>query len=227
MGVWAHPDDETFMIGGIMSMAAANGQKVVSVTATKGEAGLQDESKWPAAQLGSIREKELEAALNILGTPHHSWLDCQDGLCTNADEQEVVTKLVQTIEEHKPDTIITFPPDGLTGHPDHKAVSAWAQAAVAASNYAPTLYFAVQTQESYDSFWRVVDENLNVYFATDNPQFVPQAECDICILLEPAVAAKKTTALKIMPSQYQSLFEFLGDKGVEAAAGVEALVRSK
>lgn len=208
-----------------MSIAAAQNQRVISVTATKGEAGVQDESKWPADQLGVIRERELEAALSILGAPEHSWLGLQDGQCANEDAEVCIAKIAALIDAHKPDTVITFPPDGLTGHPDHQAVSAWVQVAVEQATHKPTLYFAVQTQESYDSFWRVVDEKLNVYFATDSPQFVPQSDCDICILLEPAVAAKKAAALNVMPSQYESLFDFLGGKGVEAAVGVEALVR--
>ena len=60
--VAAHPDDETFNAGGILAAAARNGQTVIVVTATKGEGGVQDESRWPADSLGDIRAKELKQA---------------------------------------------------------------------------------------------------------------------------------------------------------------------
>jgi LmbE family N-acetylglucosaminyl deacetylase len=225
LGVWAHPDDESFMVGGILNMAAANGQQVICVTATKGEQGIQDVSKWPAATLGEIREQELKESLEILGVQHHHQFDYGDSKCADVDETEAVSRIVELIEQYKPDTIITFPPDGLTGHPDHQAVSRWARQAAQQSDSKPQVYFAVQTQEAYDSFLRVMDEQFNVYFATDNPIFVPESECDILVKLQPEVAEKKATALKVQESQFTKVFESLGFKGVEFALGVEGLVK--
>jgi LmbE family N-acetylglucosaminyl deacetylase len=223
LGIWAHPDDESFTVGGILSMAIANGQKVVCVTATKGEAGTKDGSV--SAELGDTRAEELAAALDILGITEHSWLGYHDGGCTDVPQNEAVDQLVKLIEQHKPDSIITFAPDGLTGHPDHQTISRWSQAAAAQSSTQPDVYFAVHTQETYDSFMKVIDEQFNIYFATENPVFTPEAACDMVIHLEPQVAERKMQALKAMPSQYGAWFEFLGDKGVEFALGTEALVK--
>lgn len=227
LGVWAHPDDESFMVGGILNMAAANGQQVICVTATKGEQGIQDESKWPAATLGQAREQELKKALQILGIQNHHQFDYGDGKCADVDEAEAVGRIKQLIEEYKPNTIITFPPDGMTGHADHQAVSRWAREAAIQSDSKPQVYFAVQTQEAYDSFLRVMDEQFNVYFATDNPIFVPEAECDILVKLEPQVAEQKARALQAQESQFTKMFESLGFKGVEFAVGVEGLVKAE
>ena len=227
LGIWAHPDDESFMIGGVLSMAAANGQQVVCVTATKGEAGVQDESKWPAATLGQTRETELNNALDILGIKSLHLFDYGDGKCTDVSEAEILPKLIELIDQYQPDTIITFPPDGMTGHPDHQAVSRWARKAAAGAEKKPQVYFAVQTQEAYDSFLKVMDEKFNVYFATDSPIFVPEAECDVLVKLEPEVAGKKARALKAQESQFTGMFDFLGDKGVEFALGAEALVKAE
>lgn len=226
LGIWAHPDDETFMTGGLMALAVANGQTVICVTATKGEAGVQDEARWPAATLGETRTKELAQALKVLGVTSHHWLGYEDGQCSQVPESDAAQQLVELIEKYQPDTIVTFPPDGVTGHSDHKTVSAWATQAAVAASTRPAVYFATQTKESYDAFWWPVDEKFNVYFATDKPALVSQSECDIHLLLPPEIAARKTAALKAMPSQYDALFEFLGDKGVEAAAGTEALVKA-
>ena len=225
LGIWAHPDDESFTVGGILSIAVAGGQKVVCVTATKGEAGTQDGSV--SDELGNTRAAELATALDTLGITEHSWLGYQDGNCAEVAEDDAVRQLVALIEQHKPDSIITFAPDGLTGHPDHQAVSRWAQTAVSQSDTQPNVYFAVHTQEVYDSFMKVVDDKFNVYFATENPVFTPESSCDIVVHLEPEVARRKMLALKAMPSQYGAWFEFLGDKGVEFALGTEALVKAK
>jgi len=224
MGVWAHPDDETFMTGGLMSMAVQHGQRVICVTATDGAGGVQDESRWPAAQLGEIRRNELAAALDVLGVTEHKVLDYEDGSCAPADQDQAVRQLTELIDKHQPDTIITFPPDGLTGHPDHRAVSVWATQAAAASHTNPTVYFATQTQELYDAFWQPIHEKFTVYFAAKAPVLVPQAECTVLLQLDAETMARKAAALKAMPSQYEAWFEFLGDKGVEAAFSTEALV---
>lgn len=224
LGIWAHPDDETFMVGGLLSMAVANGQRVICVTATDGSAGSQDESRWPAATIGRTRREELDTALNILGITEHKVLDYQDGNCADVDTDEVCERLAKLIDTYKPDTVITFPPDGVTGHPDHRALSDWAVQAVAMSETKPTIYFATQTQESYDSFWNVVDQKFNVYFATDNPVFIPKDSCDIHLYLEQDVIKRKIKALQAMPSQFEAWFEYLGEHGMTATFGSEALV---
>ncbi len=88
MSVGAHPDDETFMAAGIMATAVRNGQPVICVTATRGEAGSQDPVKWPTQTLGEVRTKELAAALGIIGAPKHYWLDYPDGGCQNVPDKK-------------------------------------------------------------------------------------------------------------------------------------------
>ena len=129
MGVWAHPDDDTYSMAGIMA-AVKNGQKVVIVTATRGEAGVQDETRWPAAQLGEIRCREMTKALSILGVSRHHWLDYPDGGCKDIDQREAISKIAELIQQYKPDSVLTFGPDGMTGHDDHKTISRWASKAI-------------------------------------------------------------------------------------------------
>ena len=52
LGVWAHPDDETYLTAGLMARAADDGERVVCVTATKGEGGSWDEKRWPSETMG-------------------------------------------------------------------------------------------------------------------------------------------------------------------------------
>jgi LmbE family N-acetylglucosaminyl deacetylase len=63
LGVWAHPDDEAYLMAGTALLAAAAGSTVACVTATAGEAGESaDEERWPPAQLGTIRRTSLPTA---------------------------------------------------------------------------------------------------------------------------------------------------------------------
>jgi LmbE family N-acetylglucosaminyl deacetylase len=66
--VLAHPDDESFPIGGTLAKYAAEGTHITLISATRGEAGIP----WISpVETAAIRERELRAAAAILG-PHHS-----------------------------------------------------------------------------------------------------------------------------------------------------------
>jgi LmbE family N-acetylglucosaminyl deacetylase len=125
LGVWAHPDDETFLSSGLVLDAHERGDRVVLVTATRGERGTDDPVAWPPDRLGRLRERELEAALAVLGVDEHRWLGHADGACALADERMAARAVATVIEEVRPDTIVTFGPDGVTGHDDHRAVGRW------------------------------------------------------------------------------------------------------
>ena len=130
LGVWAHPDDETYLSAGLMARAVRAGSRVVCATATRGEGGSTDEERWPSAEMGRVRTAELERSLEILGVGEHHWLDLPDiDMATPLPEAgyEAVRSLV---DEVRPDTILTFGPDGMTGHEAHKSVSAWATRAL-------------------------------------------------------------------------------------------------
>ena len=94
LGIWAHPDDECYLSAGLMADAARRGHRVVCVTATRGEAGVTDESRWPAAELAQIRERELAQSLRLLGVREHQFLGLADGACANADPEPLIEKLV-------------------------------------------------------------------------------------------------------------------------------------
>ena len=124
LSIWAHPDDEAYLCGGIMAMAVAASARVVCLTATRGELGVTDPDRWPPEQLPAIREAELAACLQVLGVSEHRWLGYPDGGCAEVEITAAATPIADIIREIAPDTILTFPPDGQTGHPDHMAVHA-------------------------------------------------------------------------------------------------------
>lgn len=83
LSVWAHPDDETYVAGGVMAAARCRGQRVVCLSATAGEHGTPDPVAWPPARLGLVRRWEAAAAMAVLGVDEHRILGLPDmGLAT-------------------------------------------------------------------------------------------------------------------------------------------------
>ena len=222
MSVWAHPDDETFTCGGLMAMAVENGQSVICVTATRGEAGVQDESRWPAKKLGSIREFELKLALKELGITKHHWLNYNDGHCKDIPEQKATDKLLELIEKYRPNTILTFGPEGLTGHPDHQTISNWVDCATQGKSI--QVYHAVEELESYEKFLRNADKKFNIYFNIDKPPVKNIVDCEIGINLDNKILAKKIKALHAMPSQTEALLSNISKENLELMFRCECFV---
>lgn len=224
MGVWAHPDDETFTSAGLMAAAVKNGQKVVCITATKGEAGVQDEARWPAAELGTIREKELLAAMKVIGVTEHIFLDYQDGACRK-DDADAIRKIAELIDTYRPDTILTFGHDGMTGHPDHQAVCNWAIQAAQHGNYDPEVYHSVQTKGQYEGSLKEIDQTLNIYYNIDQPRLCEPEECDICFTLDAPLREIKYSALQVMPSQTDIMLKTFSKDVICDSLSLEAFVR--
>lgn len=227
LSVWAHPDDESYLAAGILAAAVANGQTVICVTATKGELGVRDAARWPVEKLGDIRATELDQALKVLGVSNHQWLDYPDGGCNEVVLAEAVTKLADLIKKYAPDTILTFGPKGLTGHPDHCSVSRWTGEAIKQTTKKPKVFHAVHVPELFASHWQKIDRAMDFFFNIDAPVMVKPDECDICFELSDELCAKKLQALKLMPSQTEELFKTFDNKFLHEALGTEAFIESK
>ena len=133
--VLAHPDDETFGMGGTLAYYASQGVEVHLICATRGEAG---EVSIPQMQgfnsKGELREAELRCAVEALGLKEVYFLDYRDSGMQGASENdhpnalmaqpvgEVAAKIVHRIREIKPQVVITFDPVGGYHHPDHIAI---------------------------------------------------------------------------------------------------------
>jgi len=130
MAILAHPDDES-AIGQILAKYASEGKKVYLVIAADGRYGVEEHAGIPPGDtLAKIRMKETICASEILGIENPIFLGAHDvfGAMSGIDEYfrqtaEVKQKLTRTITEINPDAIITFGPDGDTGHMDHKGIS--------------------------------------------------------------------------------------------------------
>lgn len=226
LGVWAHPDDETFCAGGLLAAAVKAGQKVICITATKGEAGSKDVERWPTNKLGDVREKELMAAFKVLGIKNHHWLDYTDGECEKADVDMAAQEIAELIQEYNPDTILTFGPDGLTGHIDHQTVSKWVDKAVDKVDHKPAVFHAVLTVGQYKKYLKAADAKLNLFFNIDHPPLVPSNECDLCFTCDDDLCDCKQAAFAAMPSQYEKMINVFDQDYLKEAFRVEAFVRA-
>ena len=72
MVILAHPDDETFPVGGTLAKTAAEGKHVHLITTTRGEQGIFGKSRTETAVLREAElRRELPTTLNRrLGSQH-------------------------------------------------------------------------------------------------------------------------------------------------------------
>lgn len=141
--VIAHPDDESFPMGGTLAKYAAEGVRVVLVSATRGEEGIPGSDPSTTAL---IRQEELISAAEALGIARILFLDYQDGNLNQIDIEEAVSKVREIIDEEKPDAIITFGSDGISGHPDHIAVYRFTTIAYNRSGGKGRLYYMLPSE---------------------------------------------------------------------------------
>jgi LmbE family N-acetylglucosaminyl deacetylase len=132
LAVLAHPDDESFGLGGTLALYARRGYDVYYVCATRGEAGSADEEHLKGFKdTAEMRTHELMCAGKELGLKEIFFLGYRDsgmpGMDANQhpDAQinhpvdEVAGKVVKYIRELKPEVVLTFDPIGGYKHPDH------------------------------------------------------------------------------------------------------------
>lgn len=131
----AHPDDESFGMGGTLAYYSSQGVHVHLLCATRGEAGSVDEQHLVGyADITELREAELRCAAKALGLASVNFLDYRDsGMAGSEDNQhgralvnaaldEVAAKIVGHIRTRKPQIVLTFDSVGGYHHPDHIAI---------------------------------------------------------------------------------------------------------
>jgi len=126
--ILAHPDDETAIGPVIAKLAKEN--KVILITATDGRYGIREHAgNIKGDSLAALRRKELQCSCNELGVDSLIQLNYHDGMGgrTSVGEYFTQTKKMRKeiksiIEKINPNLIITFGPDGDTGHSDHRNI---------------------------------------------------------------------------------------------------------
>lgn len=133
LGVFAHPDDESFGSGGTLARYAAQGVQVHVIIATDGDAGSVTESHQRQSErtLAQVRSEELARAAVELGVASIWNLPYRDsGMRGSSDNEharalvqqpleKLTTELIDYFRRLKPQVAITHDPYGGYGHPDH------------------------------------------------------------------------------------------------------------
>jgi LmbE family N-acetylglucosaminyl deacetylase len=132
LGLFAHPDDETFGPGATLARLSSEGHEVHLVTATRGEAGSIGASATLGRRaLGELREREMAAAARVLGARSLEQLVLPDGGLARLAEETLLRPFVSALRRVRPDIVMTFHANGISGHPDHRTVTARSLAAFA------------------------------------------------------------------------------------------------
>jgi LmbE family N-acetylglucosaminyl deacetylase len=209
LSIWAHPDDETYLAGGIMAAGVAGGDRVVCVAATAGERGTDDPARWPPERLGPLRHREHAAAMEALGVSEHRILGLPDGGLDAVGDEAGSALVVSLIEEIRPDRILTFGADGATFHPDHRAISRWVTLAWQRGGCPGQLLHSVTTVEQLSRFGALYEE-WGIYMTDERPEPVAERDLALHLRLEGDLLDRKVAALTAMPSQTAAAIEALG-----------------
>jgi LmbE family N-acetylglucosaminyl deacetylase len=220
LGVWAHPDDEAYLTGGLMALAQQAGQRVVVATATRGEAGTSDPDVWPPRRLARVREAELRASLAALGVTEHHFLGYVDGTLPDQDLREAISRVADIVTAVRPDTIITFGPDGLTGHADHRRVSTWATVARELVVPDARLLYA-STTARFAERWQHLHDRFDIYMDPDLPGRTSSERVALELELDGAIADRKLVALRAQASQTAGLIAAMGEEVYRAWTSTE------
>jgi len=132
LSVLAHPDDESFGMGGTLAKYAGQGVDVHLICATRGEAGeVAPEYLEGFSSIAELREQELNCAVEQLGINPVHLLSYRDSGMTgsidnenpqalmNAPLEQVAGEIAEYIRKIKPQVVLTFDPIGGYRHPDH------------------------------------------------------------------------------------------------------------
>ena len=209
LGVWAHPDDEAYLSSGLMALVRRAGGRVVVTTATRGEHGTDDPRAWPPQRLAPRRESELRRSLEIVGASEHRWLSHRDGDLAAIPLEVGAAGLLPILQDVRPDTIVTFGPEGMTGHRDHRAISAWTTEAWRRTGCRGELWYATLTPE-FHAEWGHLNDEVGLWSERSRPPSTPRSGLAAQVHLTGGELRQKHRALRAHGSQTRPLETHVG-----------------
>ena len=217
--VFAHPDDESFLVAGVAGKYHPRGVRLILVTATDGTAGKRgDPPICTQEELAAVRAEELRAAAAILGIHHAESLGYKDKELAAAPHQRIREQLVGVIRSFRPDIAISFDPNGTNLHNDHIAISRYASDALAAAADPRWFPAAGEPHQVRRLLWT---PPLPVWEAARVSNLATEPGIDFAIDIRPW-RQQKSTALRAHRSQHISIDRvFFSQPDVERLLSVE------
>ncbi len=123
--ITAHPDDEAAAFGGTLLLYHSRGVETSVVSLTAGEAGRGPAGK-SRKEVAELRRNEFARACELLKVNQAEVLDYPDGGLYQIPISRPIADLVYRIRRFRPQVLVTFGPDGATGHSDHSMASLFA-----------------------------------------------------------------------------------------------------
>lgn len=219
LGIWAHPDDETFVAGGLLADAARRGDHVRCLHLTAGESGQCAQGTTTPAKLAATRVTELSVALAHLGADRPHVLGWPDGGLAGVPDHVGVERIRAELVSVDPSIVVTFGPDGFTGHPDHRVLSRWVTDAVADWGRSDVRLLHASVPPAWaERFVPALDE-FEVFW----PGYPNVDGCDTGVehVLDRKLLGRKVAALRAHASQMEPLFAAYGEGFIRALAKVE------
>jgi LmbE family N-acetylglucosaminyl deacetylase len=159
--------------------------------------------------MGEVRTKELERSLEILGVSEHVWFDMLDLDMDTGLPEEGFDRVRGLVAEIQPDTILTFGPDGMTGHAAHKDVSSWATRALRdVGKPGSRALYATVTPEWAAEFlpvWEPFD-----VFRPGTPPITQREDLAVFYQLPEDILGLKVDAINAHVSQVEAIVEAVG-----------------
>lgn len=184
LAVCAHPDDESFGLGAVLSTFIDAGSRVSVLCLTQGEASTLGGAP---AGLAAVRAQELESAANVLGALGWRLLGYPDGALTGISLDELAAEVVGFAREVRADGMVVFDKNGVTGHLDHVRATVAAERG-AASLELPVLAWTLPAQLAAQ-----LNEEYGAAFSGRAPELID--------LVVPVDRARQRLAVQEHPSQ--------------------------
>jgi LmbE family N-acetylglucosaminyl deacetylase len=158
----------------------------------------------------------------VLGVGEHRLLGLPDGALAEHDGhgRNAVRRL---IDEIRPDTILTFGPDGMTFHPDHITVGRWVTEAWRDGGRQGRLLYATSTVDRNARFRDRLEE-WDIYMTDQRPSGVHHSELALRVVLEGRALDRKLTALAAMASQTRNVMAKIDSASYAGLVAEEAFV---
>jgi N-acetylglucosamine malate deacetylase 2 len=176
LAFFAHPDDETMMAGGALTLLARSGARVHYYCATRGEGGENGEPPvCSIAELGDVREAELVAAVRVLGGASLTFLGYVDPrvgpdntlYAFDANLTMLAGQVVASIQQHHPAAVFAHGTNGEYGHPGHLLMHQAVAIAIASLGAAAPLFYTVHASYPNHPRPRLANKDDPAHFVLD------------------------------------------------------------
>lgn len=186
--IFAHPDDEAIGPGGSIAHFLNEGCKVYLICVTSGNA-------YGNIKLGEIRKREIQKSTKILGINKNNLylLNFDDGSLNNNNYHQVVEKIERILLEIRPDTLLTYNQNGVSGHLDHVAVSMQTSYLFERLKFVKQILYFTQLK----NIKKIIGKKYFVYFPEGSDKKDIDLEIDVSPYLDIKIKAIKTHSSQI------------------------------